>query len=201
MWAARAAWLAVAVAGGAAIGKALDEHSRTVQLVGTVGAWVGWAVGALALAIAGVVTLTVARVVIPASLIVAAVVIIDRPDAAAGVTLLAPALAASALVVTAEFGRYYLQASAYGAESRFGLRPPIGYLLACCGSWLLTMSALVLAPLALAGRAWVLGIAGLAIAAVAWRRCRAVGTNCRGVGSCSYPRGSSSTTRWSSSTR
>ena len=58
-----------------------------------------------------------------------------------------------------------LQASAYGAESRFGLRPPIGYLLACAGTWLLTMSALVLAPPALAGRAWVLGIACLAIAA------------------------------------
>ena len=29
---------------------------------------------------------------------------------------------------TAEFGRGYIQASAYGAEARFGLRPPIGYL-------------------------------------------------------------------------
>ena len=80
--------------------------------------------------------------------------------------MLAPALATSALVATAEFGRVYIQASAYGAESRFGLRPPIGYLLACVGTWLPTMVAIVLALPALAGQAWVLGIACLVVAAV-----------------------------------
>jgi hypothetical protein len=165
VWAARVAWLVVAIAGGAAIGEALSEHSRAVELTGTVMAWAGWAVGAVALAVPSVVTLTVARTVVPASIVVAAAAIIDRADPGTGIALLAPALAASALVGTAEFGRVYLQASAYGDEVRFGLRPPIGYLLACVATWLPTVTALVLALPALSGRAWVLGITAVAVAA------------------------------------
>ena len=165
VWAARLGWLAVAIVGGAAIGDALSEHGRSVQVVGTVAAWTGWGVGAIALAIPGVVTLTIVRVVVPGSLVVAAVAIIDRADPTSGIALLAPALATSALVATAEFGRVYIQASAYGAESRFGLRPPIGYLIASIGTWLPTMAGLVLAIPALAGRAWVLGIVCLVVAA------------------------------------
>jgi hypothetical protein len=165
VWLARAAWLAVAIAGGAAIGAALDDHSRAVQVAGTLAAWIGWAVGAIALAIPGVSTLTLARATVPASLIVAAVTIVDGVGAAQAIGLLAPALAASALVATAEFGRVYIQASAYGAETRFGLRPPIGYLVACAASWLVTMTAVILAVPAFAGRAWVLAAATVTVAA------------------------------------
>jgi hypothetical protein len=166
VWAARVGWLAVAIVGGAAIGEALSEHGRAVQVIGTAGAWTGWAVGAVALAVPSVVTLTAVRVVVPGSVVVAAIVLIDRADPTTGIALLAPALATSVLVATAEFGRGYIQASAYGAESRFGLRPPIGYLLACAGTWLPTVVALVLALPALAGQAWILGTACLVVAAV-----------------------------------
>jgi hypothetical protein len=165
VWAARVAWLAVAIAGGAAIGEALGEHGRAVQLAGTAMAWTGWAVGAIALAVPSVVTLTLVRVVVPGSLVVAALAIADRADPPSGIALLAPALAASTLVATAEFGSVYLQASAYGAESRFGLRPPIGYLLACAATWLATATAVVLAVPALAGQAWGLGTVCVLVAA------------------------------------
>ncbi len=158
VWVTRLAWLVVAVAGGSAVGEALSEHSRAVQIVGTAAAWGGWAIGAVALAVPSVVTLTVARTVIPGAIIVAVVVLIERGDPGTVIALLAPALAASALVATAEFGRCYIQASAYGDELRFGLRPPIGYLAACVATWLATATAIVLAPPALAGRAWALGI-------------------------------------------
>ena len=61
VWGARVAWLAAAVFGGRAVGAALADRSTAVQVVGTVGAWVGWAVGAIALAVPSVSTLTVAR--------------------------------------------------------------------------------------------------------------------------------------------
>ena len=186
-------WLAVAIAGGAALGEALSEHGRAVQVAGTIGAWTGWAVGAIALAIPSVITLTIVRVVIPGSLVVAAVAIIDRADPATGIALLAPALATSALVGTAEFGRVYIQASAYGAESRFGLRPPIGYLLACVATWLVTMVALVLGLPALAGQAWLLGIVGLVAAAAGLTLLPAGGTSCHDAGSCWSRPASSST--------
>jgi hypothetical protein len=158
VWAARLAWLVVAVAGGSAVGEALSDRSRAVQVVGTTAAWAGWAIGAGALAVLSVVTLTVARTVVPGSIVVALVVIIDGVELETAIGLLAPALIASALVATAEFGSPYIQASAYGDELRFGLRPPIGYLTACVATWLLTATAIVVAPTALAGRAWVLGI-------------------------------------------
>jgi hypothetical protein len=166
VWVTRLAWLAVAVAGGSAVGEALSEHSGAVQLVGTAAAWAGWAIGAVALAVPSVVTLTVARAVIPGSIVVAVVVIIDGGDLETVIGLLAPALIASALVATAEFGRYYIQASAYGDELRFGLRPPIGYVAACVATWLATATAIVLAPPALAGKAWALGITCAAVVVV-----------------------------------
>jgi hypothetical protein len=91
--------------------------------------------------------------------------VIDGVSAEQAIGLLAPALAASALVATAEFGRVYIQASAYGDEQRFGLRPPIGYLAASEATWLITMTALILAIPALAGRAWVLGAVSVVVAA------------------------------------
>lgn len=166
VWATRAAWVAVAVFGGSAVGEALDAHRRAVQLTGTAGAWTGWAVGALALTVPAVVTLTLVRTVVPAAMLVAIFALIDRGDPASAITLLAPALAAAALCGSAELGRAFLQASAYGAEARFGLRPPIGYLLASAVAWAVTASAVVLAPLLLAGRVWAAGVPCAAVAAL-----------------------------------
>jgi hypothetical protein len=158
VWVARVAWLVVAVTGGWAVGETLSEHSRSVQVAGTAAAWAGWAIGAVALAVPSVVTLTVARAVVPGSIVVAVVILVDGGDPGAVIALLAPALVASALVATAEFGRWYIQASAYGDELRFGLRPPIGYLAACVTTWLITVTAVVLAAPAFAGQAWALGV-------------------------------------------
>lgn len=165
VWAARAAWLMVAVVGGEAIGQALEDRSRALQLAGTIGSWIGWAVGAAALAVAGVTTLTLARTVIPASLVVAVVALVGGADPGAGVALVVPSAIATALVCSAEFGRVFIQASSYGDEQRFGLRPPIGYLIASAASWLLTAPALVIAPLAWAGKAWVVAVATTIVAA------------------------------------
>lgn len=154
VWLARAAWLAVAALGGAAVGDALDGRSGPVQVVGTAGAWLGWAAGAVGLAVAGVATLTLVRTVVPGSLVVAAVTLIGGADAGREIALVAPAVAATAIVSSAEFGRVYIQASAYGDELRFGLRPPFGYLLASGVTWVIAVAAIVLAPLAWAAGAW-----------------------------------------------
>jgi hypothetical protein len=157
VWLARVAWLLVAVAGGAAIGDALGEHARPVQVAGTAAAWAAWALGALALAVPGVATLTLARAVVPGSLVVAVIALADHGDPDTGIALVAPAMAASFLVGTAEFGRVYLQASAYGAEARYGLRPPLGFLVACVATWLVVATAAVLVVPSLAAEAWLLG--------------------------------------------
>jgi hypothetical protein len=155
LWVARAAWLAVAVFGGAAIGDALTDSGRPVQIAGTAGAWIGFAAGAAALALTSVVTLTAVRAIVPGSLVVAAIALVAGAEAGPAIALVAPAVIAVGAVATAEFGRCYLQASAYGDEERFGLRPPIGYLLASAVTWLVATATLVLAPVAWAARWWV----------------------------------------------
>lgn len=165
VWLARAAWLFVAVLGGQAVGAAMDERSRAVQVVGTAGAWVGWAAAAVALAVTGVATLTAARALVPGAAVVAAATGIGGADAGAVLALAVPTAITIALVGSAEFGRGYIQASAYGDEQRFGLRPPLGYLAAGAGSWLVTAAAVVAAPLALAARSWVVAVAATLVAA------------------------------------
>jgi hypothetical protein len=169
LWAARAAWLAVALVGGRAVGDAAAGRSDAVQLVATVGAWVGWAAGALALAVPGLWSLTALRAIVPGSLVVGAVAAAFGSSAASTLSLLAPALVATVLVAGGDVGQVYVQTSAYGDERRFPLRPPFGYLVAAGLSWALWVAAVVAAPLAWAAGAWIVAVVATLVAAAGAR--------------------------------
>jgi len=156
VWSARVAWLAVAVVGGRAVGDAIDGRSGPVRAVATVGAWAGWGVGAVALAVTGLVTLTTVRAVVPIAVVVAGVVAVAGAPAGSVLALAVPAAVTAVLVAAADTGHVYMQASAYGDERRFGLRPPLGYLVPTVASWALWTAALVAAPLSWAARSWAL---------------------------------------------
>lgn len=164
IWGARLAWLAVALVGGRAIGDAVDGRSDAVAAVAVVGAWIGWAAGAVALVVPSVVTLTLLRAVVPGAIAATVTVLVfgGGPDDALLLGL--PACIAALLVTSAEVGRPYLQASAYGDERRFGLRPPLGFLAACVVTWLVWVTALIAAPLALAAAAWVVAAPAVLLA-------------------------------------
>ncbi len=166
-WGARLAWLAVAVIGGRAVGAATASRSDPVQLVATVGAWCGWAGGAIALAIPAVATLTAVRVIIPGALAVTVACLAFGADAGDGLALGIPAALAAVLAGAAETGAAYVQASAYGDERRLLLRPPLGYLAASVVSWAVWVAALLTAPLAWAAKAWVLAAFATVVAAAA----------------------------------
>ena len=155
VWGGRLAWLGVAVFGGRAVGAAASGRSGAVETVATVGAWAGWAAGAVALAVPAVVTLTAVRAIVPAALVVLAVAVVFGADADDALALGVPAVVAAVLVAAAETGRLYIQASAYGDEQRFGLRPPLGYLTAVVATWMIWVTAVIIAPLAWAAAAWV----------------------------------------------
>ncbi len=164
LWAARAAWIVVALVGGRAVGDAVADRSAAVRWVATVGAWVGWGVGALALAVTGVATLTAVRAIVPGAIVVAIVAGMGGAPASSVLALLVPAIAASVLVAAADTGQVYVQASAYGDERRFGLRPPLGYLAPTVVSWAVWIAAVIVAPLAWAERAWVVAPIATAVA-------------------------------------
>jgi hypothetical protein len=168
-WGARLAWLAVAVIGGRAIGDAAAGRSDPVQVVAAVGAWAGWALGAVALAVLAVATLTAARVIVPGALAVTVACIVFGADTGVVLALAVPAVLATVLVGAAETGAAFVQASAYGDERRLLLRPPLGYLAASVGSWLIWVTTMVAAPLSWAAAAWVpAAVATIVAAAGCW---------------------------------
>jgi hypothetical protein len=170
VWLARLAWLLLAVVGGAGFGQALTTHSRAVQLVGTTVLWIGWAVVALALAVPSTTGLTAARTLTPMALVASIVAAIAGGTTGAGVVVaVAASVVATACVLTGEFGQSFVQASAYGDEQRFLLRPPVAAGAAMAVTWALLCAGLLAAPLLLAAGAWVWGVlVALPTVALAW---------------------------------
>lgn len=164
VWAARLSWLAVAVLGGRAVGAAVSDHDGSAPTVLTVAAWVGWAAGALALAIPATATLTAARVVVPGALAVAVASAIGGAELVAILMLAAPALLATVLVGSAEVGRTWAQASAYGDEQRFPLRPPLGYVLAATLAWIVWVVAVLVGAVAASDARWAVAVPALVVA-------------------------------------
>ncbi len=165
IWGARLAWLAVALIGGRAVGDVVEGRSGAVAAVAVIGAWIGWAAGAVALVVPSVVTLTLLRAVVPGAIAVTVTVVLFGGGPDDGLLLGLPACIAALLVTSAEVGRPYLQASAYGDERRFGLRPPLGYLAACVVTWVVWVAALIAAPLALAASVWAVAAPAALLAA------------------------------------
>ncbi len=163
-WLLRAAWVAVGVFGSAAVAEAVEDRSDAVRLVALVLAGAAWLCGVAAVAVPATVTLTAARVIVPLTV----PTILAAAAGGAGVAPLAGLLVASvvalAVVASGELGRAFVQASAYGDEQRFPLRPPLGVAVAAAATWLVWATALTIGPLALAAGSWVVGVPLTAVA-------------------------------------
>ena len=164
VWGTRLAWLLVAVLGGRAVGDALADHDAGAARALTVAAWLGWAAGALPLLVASVTSLTTGRVVVPGALAVAVACLLGGAAAGGLVALAVPAVVATVLVMAAEVGRAWVQASAYGDEQRFPLRPPLGYLVASIATWSVWAAAVLTAVVALISGRPGLGLVAAVVA-------------------------------------
>ena len=165
-WAARIAWILVAVVGGAALESGVEDRSAAVRWTVAIGGWSVFAAVAVALLIPSVRSLTVTRVGAP---LAPAVVVVAGVGGASGadVALLAvPAIIAVAAIFSAEVGRWMVQSSAYGDEDRLPLRSPVPAGAAAIVSWVVWAAAVIAGPLLLAGRNWIVGVP-VAIVAVA----------------------------------
>ncbi len=176
-WVARIAWIVVAVVGGSAVESAVDGRSSAVTWVAAIGGWSLWAMAALALAIASTVTLTIARVTVPFALMATFAAGLGGATAVGVLLLGAPAVVAMAAVMTAEFGRQYVQASAYGDEERFPLRMPVGAGLVATVAWIIWAPTTLAGPLLLAAESWIAGavvclvaIGGIVVLGPRWHR-------------------------------
>lgn len=176
-WALRAVWVATGVLGANAVASALDGRSATVGTVATWSAGIGWLVGVTAMAVIGTVSLTATRVVVPLALPVALVTLVAGATTATGIAFAAVAAVGCVVAFSGELGNVFVQASAYGHEQRFVLRPPFGVGLVAVIAWFVWAAAMIAGPLLLAAGTWVAGAivtalaaAGTAVLARRWHR-------------------------------
>jgi hypothetical protein len=163
-WPARVTLLVLPVVLGPAVGDALDDASRPVQLVASIGLWVGWAVVLVATLVPTTVSLTALRVAAPAAVAAAlAATVADGPSAAAVVGLVGALVAAIAAFWPGS-SEAFVAGSSYGDERRMPLRVP-GPLLAgpLALMWAVAAAGVATGPLLLAARQWVAGAVALAV--------------------------------------
>jgi hypothetical protein len=163
-WPARATWLVLPVVLGPALGDALDDASRPVQLVATVGLWVGWAVVLVATLVPTTVSLTGLRAAAPAAVVAALAATVATGASMAGVVGLVGALVTALAAFWPGTGEAFVAGSSYGNERRMPLRVP-GPLLAgpLLLAWLVAAAGVATGPLLLAAERWVAGAAALAV--------------------------------------
>jgi hypothetical protein len=156
--------VAVLVFGAPAIDGATADGTAALGDVARLGAGLVWLAGVAALAVPAVVSLTAARVTVPLALPASALAWAAGAGTGEAVAFVVSSLIATAIVLSADLGRCFVQASAYGDEDRHPLRPPLAYLFAAVVTWLVWAAALVVAPLLLADHRWIVGAACSVIA-------------------------------------
>jgi hypothetical protein len=148
------------------MGGALDGRSIAVRATVMVTAWLLWGVGVVALIVLSPLGLTIMRML---SLLTCGVAILSWIGGAApapGGGFVACALICGVLVGGADFGQRCVQASAYGDEQRFLLRPPAAFVLPITVAGVIWAASVLAGPLLLAARQWIIG--GLVSIAAAW---------------------------------
>ncbi len=157
LWGPRILWLAVGVAGAWSIGDSLDGRSQAVRVTVMIAAWSVWGIGVVALVVPSPLGLTVMRMLCVLTCGAAVVSWAGGAAAAPGGAFVACTLICAVLVGGADFGQCCVQASAYGDERRFLLRPPAAFVVPIAVAGLLWGAAMLAGPLLLAAEQWVVG--------------------------------------------
>ena len=169
LWWPRTLWLAVAVTGVWSIGDALDGRSAGLRTTIVVVAWLAWGIGVVALVVPSPLGLTIMRMLSALSCVAAVVGWIGGAGPAAGAVFVVCTSTCGVFVGSADFGQRCVEASAYGDERRFLLRPPVAFLLPVGLAGLFWAAAVVAAPLLLGSKQWIAGgLAAVVAGLLSW---------------------------------
>ena len=166
-WVLRVAWIVVGVLGAGAVDAAVEGRSGAVDATATMGAAAAWLVGVGAMAIASSPTLTATRAVVPLAIAASIATAVGGAPFAEWLPLAVAGAVSTVVALSAELGRAFSQASAYGDEQRFPLRAPLALAAAAVASWIVWALAIVTGPLLLATGTWFAGLPVTVIAVVA----------------------------------
>lgn len=170
-WPVRLTWLILPLTLGPALGDALADSSRPVQLVASVGAWAVWAAVLVATLVPTTVSLTVLRIAAPGAAAVAVWALVATGASGAAIVGVVAALAAALVAGAAETAEVFVDGSSYGDERRLPLKVPLALLAGPVElAWVAVVAGLCAGPLLLAAKQWVAGgvALGLGIPAAWW---------------------------------
>jgi hypothetical protein len=155
-WLVRALWVALPFTAGPALAHALRDASRPVQIVASVGLWLGWAIGLIATVAPHPIGLTALRLLAPAAVVGA--IATGRPLAVGWTAVTA------VWAFTPVTGAWAVNGPAYPNERRLPLRAP-GALLAgpLVLAWALVAAGVAAGPLLLAARQWAAGAVAVVV--------------------------------------
>ena len=146
---------------GAGVGALLETRSTAIQIVGTVLAWLIWGLIVLASFISHPISLTVLRMGTP--VFASFLVFIATTDQGSTLQVINAAIGFAVLLISfsAEIGSIYVQASAYGDERRFLLRPPVAFVAPVAISVVIVDFFIIATPMFFAARIWLAGAISL----------------------------------------
>lgn len=139
------------------IGDAVDGRSAGLRAAVVVVALLAWGIGVVALVVPSPLGLTVMRMLSALSCGTAVISWIGGAAPAAGAAFVVCTLTCGVFIGGAGFGQQCVQASAYGDERRFLLRPPAAFLLPVGIAGLIWVAAVLAAPLLLGSKQWLVG--------------------------------------------
>ena len=146
---------------GAGVGELLETRSTAIQIVGTVLAWLIWGLIVLASFISHPISLTVLRMGSP--VVAGFLVFIATTYQGSTLQVINAAIGFAVLLISfsAEIGSIYVQASAYGDERRFLLRPPVAFVAPVAISVVIVDFFIIATPMFFAARIWLAGAISL----------------------------------------
>ena len=153
---------------GSGVGGLLDDRSAAVQMTGTTLAWAVWGTVVIASFISHPITLTVLRIGTPVVASFMIFGVFNQGTSGGKIICAAVSIAVLLLSFSAEIGSIYVQASAYGDEKRFALRPPVVLIAPILLSALIADLSIISLPLLVAAKDWpvaAVSLAGLYVSA------------------------------------
>ena len=146
---------------GAGVGALLETRSTAIQIVGTVLAWLIWGLIVFASFISHPISLTVLRMGTP--VFASFLVFIATTDQGSTLQVINATIGFAVLLISfsAEIGSIYVQASAYGDERRFLLRPPVVFVAPVAISVVIVDFFIIATPMFFVAQIWLAGVISL----------------------------------------
>ena len=178
-WPLRASWAVLPLVVGPLLADALDPRDTTFRRGVSVALWVIWALTLVATAVPRPLTLTLVRIVVPASCVAAVWAALAHGAHTNTAIGIVGAVVATVCALLPTTGDAFADGASYGDERRFLLRPPGAFLLGPIEvAWAIVVAGTAGGPLLLLARQWVAGaivtVVGLLAAWRAWRSLHAL---------------------------